>query len=102
MKVYIAGKIGDLPKEVYESNFKVVADEWRKAGHDVINPCELPHNHSRTWSAYMLENLAALSTCDGIVMLSNWTDSPGAKIENAWAWRMGLKVFYGYLNPEKI
>jgi len=94
MKVYIAGKIGDLPKEVYESNFGVIAAQWRREGHEVINPVDLPHAHSRTWQAYMLENLAALSECDGIVMLSNWMDSPGARIEHAFAHRMGLKIFY--------
>lgn len=102
MKVYISGKIGDLPDEIYCSNFKVVADDWRRAGHEVVNPCELPHKHDRTWQAYMLKNLAELSKCDGIVMLSNWMDSPGAKIEHAWAWRMGLMVFYSPMTPNEI
>jgi len=94
MRVYIAGKIGDLPKEVYEANFKEAVKSWRRHGHDVVSPLELPHNHDRTWQSYMFENLKALSGCEGIVLLESWVESPGARIKKAWAERLGLKVMY--------
>jgi len=94
MKVYIAGKIGDLPVEEYTKKFNGAHKYLERHGYDVVSPIKLPHAHSRTWAAYMLENLAALSECEGIAMLPNWMDSPGARIEHAFAYRMGLEIFY--------
>lgn len=94
MRIYIAGKIGDLPKHEYEHNFNDAAKSWRRKGYDVVSPIELPHNHERTWQAYMFENLKALSGCEGIVLLEDWVNSPGACIEKAWAERIGLKIMY--------
>jgi len=63
-------------------------------GHAVVNPLTLPHDHDKSWASYMMENLAALIQCDSIAMLPNWAESPGAKIEFAFAERMGKHITF--------
>lgn len=93
-RIYIAGKIGDLPKEEYEVNFAVGSIEGAILGYQSISPLYLPHKHDKTWKSYMREDLRALKECDAIYMLRNWTDSRGAKIEHWFAKRYGKKVYY--------
>ena len=81
MKIYISGQITGLPEEESRANFKRAQEYLESAGHTVINPFDLPHNHKKTWDDYMREDLQALLTCDTIFMLDNWTKSKGAQIE---------------------
>jgi hypothetical protein len=93
-KIYIAGKIGGLTEDVYTNNF-MHADLYLWAiGHDTINPVELPHEHERTWKAYMKEDLNALKTCCTLYALNNWEDSRGARIEVWFAKRYNKTIFY--------
>lgn len=93
-RIYIAGKIGDLPENVYKLNFEIAKSEVEIAGFIPVSPVDLPHEHERTWKAYMLEDLAALKTCQGVYMLRNWNDSRGARIERWVAMRLGIQVYY--------
>lgn len=95
MKIYISGKIGFLPKEVYEKRFNQAEARLAEVGWDVINPIKLDHSsHDKSWASYMLKDLEAMIPCDAVFMLSNWTDSPGAQIEHSFAIRMGKQIFY--------
>lgn len=94
MKVYISGKIGSLnPQDVY-NKFKNAQLKFESCGCEVINPQDIAHDHDKSWASYMLEDLKALVPCDTIAMLPCWVDSPGAKIELAFAQRMGKKIIY--------
>lgn len=33
---------------------------------EVVNPCNLPHEHDKTWESYMVECLNSLDTVDAI------------------------------------
>jgi hypothetical protein len=92
--IYISGKIGDLEKEVYEKHFNDAKKELNEVGFDVVSPIELPHDHDKSWFEYMIEDLKALKPCDGIYMLNNYHDSPGALIELAFAKRMGKRIIF--------
>lgn len=94
MRIYIAGKIGDLPVEVYTKKFKSAHIFLESVGYTVINPFELPHLHARTWKAYMREDLNYLKTCSVVYMLNNWEDSRGARIEHWFAKRYNKKIVY--------
>lgn len=103
-KVYISGKIGKLPPEEVEKNFRDAWNEfvnWPRWNFDSlwaclrsVSPLDLPHQHDKSWTSYMLEDLAALAGCDAILMCKNWRDSPGARIEHDFAHRAGLDVYY--------
>lgn len=95
MKVYISGKIGDLPKEVYEKNFGDAKKEFESAGHVVVSPLDLDHSgHDGSWQRHMIVDLEALCDCDAIFMLDNWRESPGAKIEHDFARKAGKTILY--------
>lgn len=50
-----------------------------------------PHASVSYW--YQMD-LAVLERCDAILMLSKWRDSAGAKKEEAFAFELGLPIFY--------
>lgn len=90
-RLYVAGPMSNLP----DLNFPAFAAETarlRGLGFEVISPAEVNPDTSTPWEDCMLRDLQALSTCDGIVMLPGWRDSPGARIENLWAVRTGKTV----------
>jgi len=92
-KCYIAGKIGDLPKEVYERKFAdAEIHVWNK-GYEPVNPVTLPHNHNKAWVSYMKEDIAALLQCEAVYALKDWRQSPGAVIEIELATKLGLTIF---------
>lgn len=93
-KCYIAGKIGDLPEAEYKANFEEGKKEVKELGYAPISPVDLPHNHGRTWSEYMREDLSEMLKCDFVYALRNWTQSPGAKIEVELAHSIGIVIIY--------
>lgn len=92
MRAYIAGKISGLPLESARAKFSKYADCFRSIGFDVVNPMELPHNHPDVWEDYMAEDILAMLTCNVLVLLPCWQDSPGARLEYAIARAAGLRV----------
>ena len=93
-KAYIAGKIGDLPIEVYTRKFLVAEDEVRKMGFAPVNPVSLPHNHGRTYWEYMREDVAEMLKCDVVYASRDWLDSPGAIKEVTIALDFRMKVIF--------
>lgn len=95
MKIYISGKITGLPIEEAKALFGYVETLLVAAGHEAVNPMTLvPFDEKLTWVDYMVEDIRALLVCDAILMLPNWTESKGAKVEHAIAVSMGLQCFY--------
>ena len=95
MRVYISGKITGLDIKVAEEYFGMVENEIKSAGHVAVNPFKVvPYNPELTWKDYMLQDISALMDCDAILMLVNWRESKGAKIEHSIAEHMGMKIFY--------
>jgi len=92
MKVYICGKITNLPGYMARYYFSNVEKMLKDQGHEPLNPMNLPHNHSKSWEDYMKECIAALVQCDGIYLMGNWHDSRGARLEFNIAKQLGLEV----------
>lgn len=89
-KVYIAGKINGLKN--YREVFKVVEDELIAEGNAVMNPAVLGEGFN--YETYMPICLAMLEACDTVLMLNNWKDSKGAKVEHEYAKLQGEKIIY--------
>jgi len=92
MKVYICGKITNLPGYMARHYFAKVEKMLKDLGYEPINPMNLPHNHSKSWEDYMKECIAALVQCDAIYLMGNWYDSKGAILEYDIAKQLGLEV----------
>ena len=79
-KVYIAGKItGDCN---YRKKFERAEQELARQGHVVLNPAVLPEGLSR--GEYMRICFAMIDVADRVVLLSDYKDSPGARLEKEY------------------
>ena len=87
-KIYIAGKIAGEPK--YKDPFAAEADKQREAGHIVLNQAELPEGMSP--ADYMRICLAMIDAADKVVLLPNYQQSPGARLEREYCQYTGKPV----------
>ena len=79
-KVYIAGKItGDCD---YREKFERVEELLRREGHVVLNPATLPEGMSA--ADYMRICFAMIDVADRVVLLPDWSESPGARLEKEY------------------
>lgn len=82
MILYIGGKMSGLP-DLGHVEFDRAENRLVGLGHQVINPARLSDDLPRT--AYMPICLTMLQQADALVLLPGWQDSPGAKVEKAFA-----------------
>ena len=94
MKIYISGKITGLPMEVALANFRYYAYIIKETGNTAINPMELPHKHNKRWESFMKEDIAALMSCDAIIIMDNYQNSKGARLELDLAMLLDIKIFF--------
>ena len=89
MKVYIAGKItGDRG---YRDKFKAVEKKLVEEGYTPMNPAVLPDGFD--YEEYMRVCFAMLDTCEGVCLLWDHGESPGAKRELSKARRDNKRLF---------
>ena len=80
MKVYIAGKItGD---DMYVAKFWQACEQLENEGFTVLDPSLLPSGMAP--ADYMRICLAMLDSADCVVLLPDWCQSIGARLEHAW------------------
>lgn len=96
---YLAGKMSGLPQFNVPKFFEV-AMKLRNQGMKILNPAELDSEECRsaalrslegrkedlpkseTWGQIMGRDITAvIDEVDGVVVFSNWLDSPGARLE---------------------
>lgn len=101
MIIYVAGKYRDTSAKLVNANImiarKVSIEVWKK-GHVALCP------HLNTMNFEVdgeIEDVKILDgdkriveRCDGLLMLPNWTDSDGAKLEKAHAESLGMPIWY--------
>lgn len=98
-RVYISGRIGNLPKEVYSQKFIKAKNKLKNKFDIVITPLdaavELESIVSQpNYNWYLLADITHLVDCDCIYMLNDWRQSPGAKAERAYAKACKMKIIY--------
>ena len=96
MKIYIAGKITGNPN--YRREFAIAENVYGSHGHIVLNPAALPDGLGEA-ADYMRICLPMLLSADCVVLLPNWKDSGGAKIERDLAVYLGMKTLYAESDP---
>ena len=95
-KIYISGKIKDLPRKECENKFSTIEKFLDNQGFTPINPLKFKQT-SPHWGDRILYDLNVLKECDGIWMLDNWkNDSNGAMVEYYFAKGCGIKIMGPY------
>jgi hypothetical protein len=82
-KVFISGKVSDLPYLVAYGNFSNAERTLAAMGYEVINPMKICKKHWG-WVRCMAKCLWAILWCDKLYQLENWQESRGARIEYKW------------------
>jgi hypothetical protein len=90
-RIYISGPMTGRPGLNFNA-FHAAAAVLRQYGHEVINPADLNPDPGMSWGECMRKDIAALVTCDEIVMLPGWQESRGASLEHDIATRLGMRV----------
>ncbi len=96
-RVYIGGPMTGLPESNYPA-FHAAAKDYRGRGNFVVNPAELhpkgPLDIQKEWVEYMRVDIAALMTCEILVLLPGWLASKGARLEHHNARELGFGIVY--------
>lgn len=102
--VYISGKYTGTPSETlkYIEDAEIASVELMRLGWGTLTPHKNAGSYEKyeaanpnlTYDWFISMDLEMLRRCDAIFMLSNWTDSKGAKIELKFAKEMGIPVYY--------
>lgn len=90
--VYLSGPISGRPYYEYQNEFREWEAICENKGLVVLNPAKNPKG--LTAADYMRISLAQVEAADAIVLLPNWQNSRGAKIEKAYAEYIGKRVFF--------
>lgn len=90
MKIYIAGPMTGY-NDYNRDAFNDAADDLRSLGHVAINPAVLPDGLEQ--AEYMDICLAMIRSADGVLFLDGFENSLGAKVEFAYAEKLGLHLF---------
>jgi hypothetical protein len=101
MKIYISGAITNNPnaKAQFEKAKQTLL-EMNKC-YEPISPMDLPHEHDKSWNAFMREDIKALMECQGIYMIEGWTNSQGAFIEKELAQSLDFKIIYELISDDE-
>lgn len=88
LRVYIGGKItGDTG---YREKFDKAETVLSKIGHCVMNPAKLPSGMEQ--GDYMRICFSMIDCADVVVLLPDWQESAGARLERAYAEKIGKEV----------
>lgn len=93
MKIYIAGKITGEPIELCKQKFADAAEALFDAGANPTSPFDLGLPEKWTFDQCKETCFNAIDNCTAIYMLSDWRNSPGARVELHYAMQQKLDVF---------
>lgn len=97
---YLSGPMSGIPDFNYPS-FVKISEELRDAGIKIESPHEnvWPPNHEnlsepQLWQAMMGKSMLQMTRCNGIILISGWPQSKGARRELEFAYGKGWPVFF--------
>lgn len=92
-KVYISGKISGLELCTAMTKFSDAESLIEAIGMEPVNPLK-GAKLTNTWAQHMVRDIELLMGCNAILMLDNWTESKGARIEKFIAEELEMTIMY--------
>lgn len=97
MQIYISIPISGKDYDEQKAKAAEIAEELKKAGHDVVNPFDTPppfewYDEKQSYAYMLTRDIERLMACDAIFMCDGWQFSRGCRIERNVAEEMGLQV----------
>lgn len=93
-KIYVSGRITGLPIELAKRPFAEAVRILNSQGWEVVNPFDNGLPVEAPYEEHLAADLQLLLGCKALFALRGWQQSNGAKIEVAFAKRLGMKVIY--------
>ena len=93
-KVYISGKITELPFDEVTTKFKKAEEELAAQGYEVVNPANNGIPINAPWELHVAMDLVLLIGCHAIYMLPDWVYSKRATLEKNIAELTGKTILY--------
>lgn len=93
MRVFIAGKISGLDLKEVKERFEGAENLIESIGLEPISPLKNGIN-SEVLDPHFYRDVELLLTCNAILLLDNWTESSGARIEKFIAEERGMILMY--------
>lgn len=90
--LYIAGKMTGLPDKGRQEFMNAERILKEKYGRIILNPATLPDG--MPGERYMPICMAMIDQADAVIMLPNWTESKGARLEREYAKYQGKTIIY--------
>lgn len=94
-KIYIAGKVSGESLAECTMKFGRVQKMVEALGHEAVNPLELVTDFKTPWNKAMRMCIAKLVDCDAIVLIPDWSNSKGARIEYDISLHLEMPNFRG-------
>ena len=92
-KIYIAGKVTGEDYEKCYHKFAQAETAIVSLGDQPVNPMRI-NKKNEDWGRAMVNCLDALLGCEAVLLLPDWEQSGGAKLEHDFAKRIGLKIIH--------
>jgi len=93
-RVYLSGPMRGMPDHNFPA-FHHAASILRDQGHDVLNPADSFDGKPGVSRADCLRHdIQLILIVDAVVVIDDWTNSPGARFEVAEAWSVSIPVYF--------
>lgn len=95
MRYYLSGPMTGRPEHNFPE-FSRIAEHLRARHMDVLSPHELDTDlapGTMTWEWYLKRDIKAMMDCDAIILMSNWEESRGARVELTVADKVKMFVY---------
>lgn len=98
MKVYISLPITGHDIKDVERRIGQAKEALRALGHEPVSPLdpEVNDDRSKPYGVLLGNDIAALLTCDAVLLLDGWTASRGCRLEMEAAQIYGKKIYFEY------